>query len=292
MSDVIESSSETRALHALVFGEHRYGGMDETGALGTQIEEPLTPSRDPRGERLSLSYGLSHLFEGVAAIWDLTGGVESFTKQWHDLSVRSPNTWKIIKEFATRASVPSPFHALTGIEGDVLYVTASVSAGTALMMSFDTEQSEVRQREEKSPQLEAVKLHCWLFLSRTASNLRRGVAESLRRQVSRLFNASEWDPEDRVPSVKSFQSLVAFLSRHSGLRAPSLTISSDGNFVASFLRGRDNIVRLEFDAEGWVRWLTYVAPPWGTSRPQRAAGYEPADKVRSHLTYVWEWISE
>jgi hypothetical protein len=144
-----------------------------------------------------------------------------------------------------------------------------------------------------SIKLERIRQQCLSVLSLATSILQRKVVESLRHRLSELLNAQEWDDADTLPSFKSFRSLLLFFG-HNELRAPALTISNEGKFVATWLKTRKDITRLEFDDVGWVKWIVLLSPI-GRNEQQyiKGTGTAPADQVKKTLQIhdVWRWMS-
>ena len=77
---------------------------------------------------------------------------------------------------------------------------------------------------------------------------------SLLKQTGRLFSDDEHDPEDELPSLDSFRTLLRTLTVLKPKKRPFLGLSEDGAFLASWFA--DEIrVALKFHKGDAVRWI-------------------------------------
>jgi hypothetical protein len=134
---------------------------------------------------------------------------------------------------------------------------------------------------------------CEAALRQKAGSMRRSVIDGLRRRLSELLSPEDWEHTDRMPSKESFWQLLRLLAKYPELRTPALTITADGSFVATWLRGHHEMVRLEFDEIGWVKWLVLLAPVGSIDRSEQGTGRVPLDKIYGSLDIfrVWPWMS-
>lgn len=131
------------------------------------------------------------------------------------------------------------------------------------------------------------------ILNGLADRLPPGAVEAFRRRLADLLDPEDWDFEDAQPSIQSFRHLSSFLAQRQELRIPALTISNAGNFTASWLRTRENVVHLEFDERGWVKWIVFLAAARHGEHSERGTGSVPSEKVRQAVEAfdVWHWMS-
>jgi hypothetical protein len=113
-------------------------------------------------------------------------------------------------------------------------------------------------------------------------NVRRDVAHAFRTRLAELFDPENWEESDLLPSLASFQNLIAYFSKNPDLRTPSLTIS-DGDFAATWLRGRHDLVRLQFDGAATVKWLVLLPPVGSKHHPKQGTGWIPMHEARALL---------
>jgi hypothetical protein len=118
-----------------------------------------------------------------------------------------------------------------------------------------------------------------------------GLMDRLAKQLSYLLG----DEEDlaellRAPDVKSFENFLSYCADRPWVKAPSLTLTRNGNFVANW-RPAPHVkarVSIEFMADRRVRWSAADAENTG-SLPTIIGGVCSISELDEHLGHYREW---
>ncbi|MHB1757272.1 MAG: hypothetical protein ACYCT9_07130 [Leptospirillum sp.] len=156
-------------------------------------------------------------------------------------------------------------------------------------------QSPIQRTEENTgSRINYVRQSCKAILSSMDWFLQQEVVVSLMKQLDIKLNPNTWDPEDEVPSISSFHQLVIFYRYYFELKPSSITIANNGYFAASWYRTQREIVRLEFQPDGWVRWLVFLEPVESKGSSRKGTGLEKSLNIKKMLEQqyqVWSWMS-
>lgn len=121
-------------------------------------------------------------------------------------------------------------------------------------------------------------------------DVRPDVITEMRRRLAELLGDESWEPGDVLPSRESLVHMLQFFRAHPDLRPPALTISSTGNFVASWLRTPQELVRLEFEPAPLITWLVLTAPN-RDGRSQKGTATIRASAIKQALAPFDVWRS-
>jgi hypothetical protein len=104
-----------------------------------------------------------------------------------------------------------------------------------------------------------------------------------RRLAARLRDlleiAREEQPEQAPPAAESLETFLDFLARHRGLSYPDVVLTPEGNARATWRRGRNQRLALEFLDDGDLRFVIFAPDPRHTYKTIRAAGAATIDSV-------------
>lgn len=254
--------------------------MSETAAL-LPIETGALVSMEEPAQITSSEIGAEHIWPLVGNAWQCAAGTVSVATGVGSSSVPS-----------TAVSLNLTSCGFANLTGHVLqYINAATldevshSGGSnvrAQWSYFSINDPIIRLTE--------IRQACVRNLTHFESAIPRRVFESIRNSVAVLLDPEGWDGDDKLPSLKSFLYVLSFVSRHADCRAPALTISNDGNFVATWIKTRANVVRCEFRPDGSLNWLFILAPVDSMSRGEQGTGDGPISKSEKVLTDfgVWE----
>lgn len=84
------------------------------------------------------------------------------------------------------------------------------------------------------------------------------IYESIEDRLLTIIDPEELKDEGITPSMTSFYDFIDFLVTQKGLAPPSLTISRQGHFVASWRLAIDKLVSLEFLGGNQIAWLIFT----------------------------------
>lgn len=169
---------------------------------------------------------------------------------------------------------------------------ATIACNQAPMMGAISSQLFGCEYHSTQVRLAQVRSQCEWLLLRCISSLRRQVIERLRSRLIELFQPDNWEGGDALPLAASFQHLLVFLGKQPELHTPGLTIA-DGHFVATWLSGSENLVRLQFDETGAVKWLILLSGVGPRFHPLQGVGWVSLDQLRSQLDVygVRSWMA-
>jgi hypothetical protein len=124
--------------------------------------------------------------------------------------------------------------------------------------------------------------------SRIAMHLDRDWRDGLFKQLSLTMLPDEWDEDDQLPLVRSFQTFLRATVFWRFVERPGTAISAEGNFIASWTKEGERVT-LEWLPDDQVRWV--VSRPLGELR-ESAAGRTDVRRLKSVLSpyEVAGWI--
>ena len=118
-----------------------------------------------------------------------------------------------------------------------------------------------------------------------------GTRDRLNRQLLYLFEDEEDLAEGGVPDMRSFEALLNYLAVRPWIKAPSLTLTQSGVFVAHWRPVAQAKARLSVDFidEKRVRWSAADARQGDT--PSITGGICPVSELDDHLGKYQSWMS-
>lgn len=186
-----------------------------------------------------------------------------------------------------------PSGAISSFPGNSSFVSEEYSS--FFFLTTPEGQSPIQRTEENTgSSINYVRQSCKAILSSMDWFLQQEVVVSLTKQLDIKLNPNTWEPEDEVPSISSFHQLVLFYRYYFELKPSSITIANNGYFVASWYRTQREIVRLEFQPDGWVRWLVFLEPAESKGSSRKGTGLDKSLNIKKMLEQqyqVWSWMS-
>lgn len=107
----------------------------------------------------------------------------------------------------------------------------------------------------------------------------------LANRVDELLEAFREEEGGRVFSVDSLRGLISFLETNPALKLPSVTITPNGEFYASWKQGPDRIFSVQFLNSHSVRYVVFAPSAEHVGRTDRASGSTSADSVMRSIAH-------
>lgn len=120
-------------------------------------------------------------------------------------------------------------------------------------------------------------------LSRFRGQLQPDMFVAVERRLPVFLDSEEFESGDAFPNLGSFVLLLRFLVEHPEFQVPRVSLSRRGYFVISWRAAREELVTLQFQSDGIIRWLVFAPPLPGKIVKERASGDSSSKSVLRHI---------
>lgn len=222
--------------------------------------------------------------------------ITSYKLRFVDYSYLMPNPSSVIYPTQTLdlKSIVTTSGTISSLPTNSFLISMEEYLSLFFPTQIEAQSSLMRNEENASSSIDSIRQSCKAILNSKDWFLQKDVATSFMKQLDIKLDYGTWDPEDKFPSIQSFYQLVLFHSHYFELKPSSITISNSGFFVATWYRSQRELVRLEFQPDGWVQWLVFLEPVGYTGPSRKGTGFEKNLNVKKMLEQQyrsWSWMS-